>query len=300
MDDLAYDLIPASTSPDDAEVARQWIPLASSQSETKDRMATSGQVEEALRQAHKMAIVGQMAGGLAHDFNNLLQGVVGALDVMHLRIHQGRTEELARPLDIAYMSLNRAADLTHRLLAFSRPHAVELKCVNVNATITSMQALLRCTLGPRVQVDLQLADGLGNPSCDLHQLENVLLNLAINAKDAMPEGGRLLIETFTAYLRSERTETRQGRYVGICVADSGTGMAPEIAERAFEPFYTTKPAGRGTGLGLAMTRHFVEQCNGRANIESVLGQGTSILLYLPCASDDEHDTPVALAGAQAA
>lgn len=298
MDNHAYELLPASSPPDEAGVESQWIPLALSQAQIEHTPRISAQVEEALRQAHKMAIVGQMAGGLAHDFNNLLQGVVGALDVMHKRIDQGRTGELAYPLDIAYMSLNRAADLTHRLLAFSRPHAVELKSVSVNAVITSMGALLRCTLGPRVELDLLLAEGLGRTNCDLHQLENVLLNLAINAKDAMPDGGRLLIETFPANLRSEQTGTRQGRYVGICVADSGIGMAPEIAERAFEPFYTTKPAGRGTGLGLAMTRHFVEQCNGCANIESVVGQGTSIMLYLPCADDGDEGFALADAHTQ--
>ena len=296
MDNHAYELTPMSASPDEAGVESLWVsptPL------TEHRPQISAQVEEALRQAHKMAIVGQMAGGLAHDFNNLLQGVVGALDLMHKRIDQGRPDELAYPLDIAYMSLNRAADLTHRLLAFSRPHAVEFKSVNVNAVIASMRALLKCTLGTRIAFDLLLADGLGRTRCDPHLLENVLLNLAINAKDAMPDGGRLLIETFPANLRSERTGVRQGRYVGICVADSGTGMAADVADRAFEPFYTTKPAGRGTGLGLAMTRHFVEQCNGSANIESVLGQGTSIVLYLPCTSDDDENEALVLLDAQA-
>lgn len=241
----------------------------------------SPQVAEALRQAHKMAAVGQMPGGLAHDFNNLLQGVVGALDVVQRRIDQGRTEELAYPLDAALKSLNRAAALTHRLLAFSRPHALDLEPVDINAVIASMEALLTSALGDRIELDLVLIEALPPTMCDPHQLENAVLNLAINARDAMPHGGRVMIETFCAE-PGERAGQPRGRYVGVRVADTGVGMTPYVAARAFDPFYTTKSPGRGTGLGLAMIRHFVEQFRGSVSVESAVGEGTSVTLYLPC------------------
>jgi signal transduction histidine kinase len=244
-------------------------------------------IEAALREAQKMAVVGQMAGGIAHDFNNLLQSVAAALEVMQKRIDQGRTGELAYPMDLAHMSLTRAADLTHRLLAFSRPHEVEPQSVEVDAIIATMEALLRCTLGPKVDLRLVLGGGDGSTRCDLHQFENVLLNLAINARDAMPDGGKLVIETFAATLCYDQGDLRRRRCIGICVADSGIGMPREVVERAFDPFYTTKPEGRGTGLGLALTKRFVDQCDGCINIESVVGQGTTISLYLPSEADED-------------
>jgi signal transduction histidine kinase len=249
----------------------------------EDASCASGKIEEALRQAHKMAAVGEMATGLAHDFNNVLQSVASALRVMQRKIESGKTEELNHPLELAGLSVDRAADLIHRLLAFSRPHPVAPRTVSVNAIVASMQDLLRYTLGPQIALDLVLMEGLAHTRCDLHQFENVLLNLAVNAKDAMPDGGMFTIETFAATYGHRVPGTPPERYVVIEVSDTGTGMAPEVAARAFDPFFTTKADGRGTGLGLAMTRRFAEQYRGRANIESVVGAGTSISLHLPCA-----------------
>jgi signal transduction histidine kinase len=255
---------------------------AASQSEFTPEQLIALQIQEALRNARKMEAVGQMAAGLAHDFNNLLQGVGLALDTMQQRLNQGRTEEIASLVTAALTSVNKAGALTHRLLAFSRPHAVNWTPVGVNSVIASLETMLTWTLGDRIELEFILADDLATTICDPHQLENAVLNLAINAKDAMPNGGKLVIETFHADLSTQRPDLRKGRYVGICVSDNGTGMRPDVAKRAFDPFYTTKPAGRGTGLGLAMTKQFVEQFDGGVNIVSVVGRGTSIMLYLPC------------------
>ncbi|HSY85349.1 MAG TPA: ATP-binding protein, partial [Verrucomicrobiae bacterium] len=164
-------------------------------------------------------------------------------------------------------------------------HRPDLEPVAVNEVIASMETLLRFTLGDRIEFALALTEGASAAICDRQQLENALLNLAINARDAMPGGGRLVIETYHAELGAERANLRRGRYIGIRVSDTGSGMAPEVAERAFDPFYTTKPAGRGTGMGLTMTRHFVERFRGCVELKSALGQGTSIMLYLPCPRD---------------
>jgi signal transduction histidine kinase len=248
----------------------------------------SPQIEEARRQARKMEVFGQMTVGLAHDLNNMLQGVAGALDVMQTRIDRGQTGEISDLLQLAQMSLHRTSAFTHSLLAFSRPHRPDLKPVDVNKVITAMEPLLRFTLGDRVEFALALAEGPSSTVCDPHQLENALLNLVINAHDAMPDGGRLVIETYHAELGAERANLRQGRYIGIRVSDTGSGMAPEVAEHAFEPFYTTKPAGRGTGMGLTMIKDFVERFRGCVELKSALGEGTSIMLYLPCHRSGEE------------
>jgi len=262
---------------------------ASSQGEAIDGPSISPRIEEAFRQARKMETLGQMAGGLAHDFNNMLQGVVSALDMMKTRINQGRTGDLACLPKVALLSLDRAAALAHHILSFSRPHAPDLKPIEVNTVVVSTKDLLRCVLGDQIEIEIALAEDLPPATCDPFQLENALLNLAINARDAMPNGGRLVIETCNASLGTEQTDLKQGRYVGICVTDDGAGMAPEVIERAFDPFYTTKALGQGTGLGLAMTKYFVEQVQGCVKIESILDQGTSITLYLPCTI--EGDSP---------
>ena len=248
----------------------------------------SPQIEEARRQARKMEVFGQMTVGLAHDLNNMLQGVAGALDVMQTRIDRGQTSEISDLLQLAQMSLHRTSAFTHSLLAFSRPHRADLKPVAVNKVIAAMEPLLRFSLGDRIEFALELAEGASLTVCDPHQLENAVLNLTINARDAMPGGGRLVIETYHAELAAERANLRQGRYIGIRVSDTGSGMSPEVAEQAFDAFYTTKPAGRGTGMGLTMIKDFVERFRGYVELKSVLGQGTSIMLFLPCHHDREQ------------
>jgi PAS domain S-box-containing protein len=243
------------------------------------------QAEEALRQSQKMEAVGQLTGGIAHDFNNLLQGITGSLDLLQKRITQGRIADLDRFITGAMNSANRAAALTHRLLAFSRRQPLDPRPVRVNPLVASMGDLLRRTLGERIDLDLVLAADLWSTHCDPNQLENAVLNLAINARDAMPDGGRLVIETANAPLdridAAQERDLRPGQYVSISVTDTGTGMTPDIVARAFEPFFTTKPTGQGTGLGLSMIYGFARQSDGHAKISSEPGKGTTVTLYLP-------------------
>ena len=241
--------------------------------------------QDALRQAQKMEAVGQLTGGIAHDFNNLLQGIVGSLDLIQKRVAQGRTGELARFVAGAMTSANRASALTHRLLAFSRRQPLNPRAVDVNELIRTMEDLLRRTLGERFQFELVLSGGLWRTLCDANQLESAILNLAINARDAMPDGGKLIIETGNAHLDSMYAGGTQGvtpgQYVCIGVTDTGTGMSPEVAARAFDPFFTTKPQGQGTGLGLSMIYGFARQSEGHARIYSEVGVGTTVKVYLP-------------------
>jgi len=241
--------------------------------------------EEALRQAQKMEAIGQLTGGIAHDFNNLLQGITGSLDLVQRRIGQGRLGDLDRFITGAMTSANRAAALTHRLLAFARRQPLDPRPVHVNPLVGSMEELLRRTLGERIDLELKLADGLGLTRCDANQLESAILNLAINARDAMPEGGHLVIETrnreVDAATAAAHVDRSAGDYVCISVCDSGTGMEAETIARAFEPFFTTKPIGQGTGLGLSMIYGFARQSEGHAEIESEAGHGTTVHLCLP-------------------
>jgi PAS domain S-box-containing protein len=240
--------------------------------------------EEALRQSQKMEAVGQLTGGIAHDFNNLLTGIVGSLDLLQIRLNQGRTDNAARYIEAAMISANRAAALTHRLLAFARRQPLIPKGVDVNQLIVSLEDLLRRTIGETIDLKIVAADDLWCTLCDPNQLESALLNLAINARDAMPEGGKLTISTANARLDGVTADTpalSSGDYICIAVTDTGTGMSAEVAARAFDPFFTTKPIGQGTGLGLSMIYGFARQSNGHATIDSRLGEGTSIRLYLP-------------------
>ena len=243
------------------------------------------ELNDRLRQSQKMEAVGQLTGGIAHDFNNLLTGIIGSLDLMQIRMAQGRFGDLSRYVGVAMASSNRAASLIHRLLAFSRRQALDPKTIDVNRLTGSMEDLIRRTVGPAIQVETVLAAGLWTTLCDANQLENTLLNLAINARDAMPDGGRLTIETANARLdeayASRALEVVAGQYVAVSVTDTGTGMAPEVVARAFEPFFTTKPLGRGTGLGLSMVYGFTKQSNGYTRIYSEPGCGTTVRLYLP-------------------
>ncbi|WP_295847511.1 PAS domain-containing protein [Tardiphaga sp.] len=240
--------------------------------------------EEALRQSQKMEAVGQLTGGIAHDFNNLLTGIVGSLDLMQIRLDQGRTENISRYINAAMTSANRAAALTHRLLAFARRQPLIPKSVDANALVFSLEDLLRRTIGERLSLEIVAAAGLWCTLCDPNQLESALLNLAINARDAMPDGGRLTIMTSNAQIdvaSADAPALPSGDYIRIVVIDTGTGMSADVMARAFDPFFTTKPIGQGTGLGLSMIYGFARQSNGHVSIDSRLGQGTSVTLYLP-------------------
>jgi PAS domain S-box-containing protein len=240
--------------------------------------------EEKLRQAQKMEAVGQLTGGLAHDFNNLLTGISGSLDLLKTRIAQGRAGEAERYIGAAQSSADRAAALTHRLLAFSRRQTLDPRPVHANTLIAGMEDQIRRVIGPRITLRTRLRDGLWTISCDARQLENAILNLCLNARDAMPDGGMLTIETDNLVLDAAQARARDmqpGPYTGIFVTDDGIGMSPEVASRAFDPFFTTKPIGLGTGLGLSMIYGFTQQSGGQVRIHTAEGQGTTMRLFLP-------------------
>ena len=240
--------------------------------------------QQTLFQAQKMEAVGQLTGGLAHDFNNLLAGITGSLELMKTRLAQGRINEMERYITAAQGAASRAATLTHRLLAFSRQQPLEPKPVDANRLVSDMEELVRRTVGPGIEMETILAAGLWPCFCDRNQLENAILNLCINAKDAMANGGRITVETANTWVDHSSAGTRdmpEGQYVAICVTDTGHGMPPEVISRAFDPFFTTKPAGKGTGLGLSMIYGFAKQSNGQVRIYSEVGQGTTIKIYLP-------------------
>lgn len=240
--------------------------------------------QEALFQSQKMEAVGQLTGGLAHDFNNLLTGITGSLDLLKMRLAQGRINELERYITAAQGAAGRAAALTHRLLAFARRQTLQPKAVNANTLLSGMEELIRRTVGPNLKMEAVLAAGLWNCVCDPNQLENAILNLCINARDAMPQGGTLTVETANTWVDDTAAKERdmeRGQYVAICVTDTGSGMSPEVTARAFDPFFTTKPAGQGTGLGLSMVYGFAKQSNGQVRIYSELGHGTTVKIYLP-------------------
>ena len=240
--------------------------------------------QQALFQAQKMEAVGQLTGGVAHDFNNLLAGITGSLDLMKARLAQGRIGELERYITAAQGAASRAATLTHRLLAFARQQPLEPKAVDANRLISGMEELVRRSVGPGNQIDTVLAAGLWPCFCDQNQLENAVLNLCINARDAMPDDGCITIETANTWVDDRGAAERDmppGQFVVICVSDTGTGMPEEVRARAFDPFFTTKPVGKGTGLGLSMIYGFAKQSGGQARIYSEVGQGTTVKIYLP-------------------
>jgi PAS domain S-box-containing protein len=241
------------------------------------------EAEEALRQSYKMEALGQLTGGIAHDFNNLLSGVIGAMDLLKLRIADRRYDSIERLADTAINSADRAAALTHRLLAFARRQPLDPRPVDINDLIRGMEDLLRRSLGEQVALETSLAEQVWPVLVDANQLENALLNLAINARDAMPDGGRLVIQTATGVIErgKDAIDLAPGDYTIISVTDSGVGMDREVLARAFDPFFTTKPVGQGTGLGLSMTYGFVKQSNGQIDIDSAPGRGTTVKLYLP-------------------
>ncbi|MFT3801547.1 MAG: PAS domain-containing protein [Burkholderiaceae bacterium] len=260
----------------------------------KAEMMQRQRAEDALRQAQKMEAVGQLTGGIAHDFNNLLQGISGSLALIKKRLATGRIDQIERFADNALQSAARAAALTHRLLAFSRRQPLDPKPMQVNPLIRSMEELLRRTLGETVTLELRLDEQAWPTVCDGNQLENALLNLAINARDAMPGGGKLVIATSNETRHEDGERPRDApdaphRYVCIAVTDTGIGMPASVVERAFDPFFTTKPQGQGTGLGLSMIYGFTRQSEGLCEIDSEVGLGTTVRLYLPHRQDEPGD-----------
>jgi len=250
----------------------------------EDRTSQLMKAEEALRQSQKMEAIGQLTGGIAHDFNNLLQGISGALNVIQKRIASGRIGDVDRFISGAIESSNRAASLTHRLLAFARQQPVDPRPLDENELISSVEELLRRTIGETLQLKFAPAADLWLVRCDGNQLENAILNLAINARDAMPSGGTLTIETSNQVLQvaeAKARDVRPGDYVRLLITDTGAGILPEIQARIFDPFFTTKPIGKGTGLGLSMVYGFVRQSDGSIKVESEVGRGTSIEVCLP-------------------
>ena len=260
-------------------------------------MANRAQMEAALRQSQKMEAVGQLTGGIAHDFNNMLTGVIGALDIMKRRIASGRTGDLDRFMDAASTSAQRAAGLTARLLAFSRRQSLDLKPIDANELVLSLEDLLRRTIRENIELRIVTGDDVSFAVADANQLESAILNLAINARDAMPEGGQLTIETNVLDLDNAHVASRAGiapgRYVVIGVTDNGVGMAPEVLEKVFDPFFTTKPIGQGTGLGLSMVYGFARQAGGQVRIHSQPGMGTTVSLYLLAGEGGEEATTAA-------
>jgi signal transduction histidine kinase/CheY-like chemotaxis protein len=287
----------------EARVAERTEALAEALDRLQREAGEREAVEDALRQAQKMEAVGQLTGGIAHDFNNLLTGVLGSIDLLQKRLAQGRMSEVDRYAATAESAAKRAAALTHRLLAFSRRQPLDPKAVDANRLVGSMEELLRRTLGETVELEVVRAAGLWTTLCDPHQLESAILNLALNGRDAMPEGGRLTIETCNAHLDESYTARERalkaGQYICVGVTDTGVGMSADVIAKAFEPFFTTKPIGQGTGLGLSMIYGFTQQSNGYAKIYSEIGQGTTVKLYLPrhfgAAEQPEQGHPLAAA-----
>ncbi|HYD11593.1 MAG TPA: PAS domain S-box protein [Allosphingosinicella sp.] len=242
------------------------------------------QSQKALVQAQKMEAIGQLTGGIAHDFNNLLAGISGSLEMMRMRLAQGRINDVERYANAALGASSRAASLTHRLLAFARQQTLEPEVIIANNLVKEMEELVRRSIGPSYTLEIVLAAGLWPCRCDPNQLENAILNLAINARDAMPGGGHLTIETANTWIDETTSPGRDlpvGQYIAICVTDTGTGIAPDLLARVFDPFFTTKPAGKGTGLGLSMIYGFARQSGGQVRIYSEVGQGTTVKIYLP-------------------
>ncbi len=241
--------------------------------------------EASLRQSQKMEAVGQLTGGIAHDFNNMLTGIIGSLDLMRRRIAANRVDELDRYMDAATTSAERAASLTQRLLAFSRRQSLDPQPLDTNALIQSMSQLVQHALPEQIELTMALGTDLPTTLADANQLENAILNLVLNARDAMPAGGKVVIETGLVDLDTMHVVTRPGlpvgRFVVVTVSDTGTGIAPDLLDKVFDPFFTTKPLGQGTGLGLSMVYGFAQQSGGSVRIHSQPGLGTSVKLYLP-------------------
>nr|WP_315492864.1 response regulator [uncultured Pseudomonas sp.] len=259
--------------------------LETLEQQVEERTAQLRSNEEALRQSQKMEAVGQLTGGIAHDFNNMLTGIIGSLELLRRRLARGRLDDLDSLIDLGVTSANRAAGLTHRLLAFSRRQSLDSKPVEINQLVTSMGELLQRSLNESIVLDMQLSGQLWTAEADPNQLESALLNLALNARDAMPDGGRLVVETRNRHLDNVFTAAygtlTPGDYVELSVSDTGCGMPENVISRAFDPFFTTKPIGQGTGLGLSMIYGFARQSHGHVILHSEVGKGTTVSLFLP-------------------
>jgi signal transduction histidine kinase len=247
-------------------------------------MAQKQDAERQIRQMQKMEAVGQLTGGIAHDFNNMLAVIISAMNLIQRKVARGETD-LQKYVDAAMDAATRAASLTQRLLAFSRQQPLAPQLLDANRLIAGMSDMLGRTLGEPIRIETVLAGGLWRTHADQSQLENAVLNLAVNARDAMPDGGKLTIETANCHLddlyASQHAEVPAGQYVMVAVTDTGTGMPPEIVAKAFDPFFTTKPVDKGTGLGLSQVFGFVKQSGGHVKIYSEPGQGTTVRIYLP-------------------
>jgi signal transduction histidine kinase/CheY-like chemotaxis protein len=272
--------------------------LMASNSRLLDQIRQREDVEGQLRQSQKMQAIGQLTGGIAHDFNNMLGVIIGAHDLMARRIGKGDFG-IQRFLDAASNATERAAVLTRRLLAFARQQPLAPQPIDANKMIGSMSDLLHSTLGEQIAIETVTAGGLWMTHADMQQLESAIINIAINARDAMPDGGKLTIETANAHLDEAycraNPEAEPGQFVMIALTDTGSGMAPEIAARVFDPFFTTKPAGKGTGLGMSQVYGFVKQSRGHIKIYTELGAGTTVKIYLPRLVGDVKDVQRAVA-----
>ena len=265
------------------ELETAYRELSAANAELVSQMASRAAAENQVRQMQKMEAVGQLTGGIAHDFNNMLAVVIGNLNLVQRRLAKGDTK-IGGFVDSALEGANRAAALTGRLLAFSRQQPLQPQPIEPNRLVSGMSDLLARTLGETITVETVLAAGVWRTQTDATQLESALVNLAVNGRDAMPEGGRLTIETANAYLDSDYAlaeGARPGQYVMIAVTDTGCGMTREVIDRALEPFFTTKSVGKGTGLGLSQVYGFVRQSGGHLKIYSEPGQGTTVKIYLP-------------------
>lgn len=249
----------------------------------RNEMSEREKAEDALRQAQKMEAIGRLTGGIAHDFNNMLAVVIGGLELVRRRIAKGETN-LDQYIESALGGARRAATLTQRLLAFSRQQPLQPSPVEPNTLVAGMSELLRRTIGEAYAIETSLGANVGRIQVDPHQLENVILNLAVNSRDAMPNGGKLMIETANVTLDdapAAEGSVAPGPYVMIAVIDTGTGMTPEVLAKAFDPFFTTKGVGQGTGLGLSQVYGFIRQSGGYVKLESTVGAGTAVKIYLP-------------------
>lgn len=259
--------------------------LETLEQQVEERTAQLRNNEEALRQSQKMEAVGQLTGGIAHDFNNMLTGIIGSLELLRRRVARGKLDDLDSLIDLGVTSANRAAGLTHRLLAFSRRQSLDSKPVQINQLFTSMGELLQRSINESIGLDMRLSEQLWTAEADPNQLESALLNLVINARDAMPNGGRLIVETTNRHLDSVFTAAygslTPGDYVELSVSDTGCGIPESVMGRVFDPFFTTKPIGQGTGLGLSMIYGFARQSRGHVIIHSEVGKGTTVSLFLP-------------------
>ncbi|WP_443200877.1 ATP-binding protein [Pseudomonas sp. GM102] len=259
--------------------------LETLEQQVEERTAQLRHNEEVLRQSQKMEAVGQLTGGIAHDFNNMLTGIIGSLELLRRRLARGRTEDLDSLIDLGVTSANRAAGLTHRLLAFSRRQSLDSKPVQMNTLVVSMGELLQRSINESIHLEMQLDEQLWVAEADPNQLESALLNLVLNARDAMPDGGKLLVKTSNQHLDTAFTEAHSnlqpGDYIVLSVTDTGYGMPQSTINRAFDPFFTTKPIGQGTGLGLSMIYGFSKQSGGHVSIHSEVGKGTTVSLFLP-------------------